>query len=86
MTNSPNTTVPSLRMPRQAAGVNRHGRATGATSDGGVEPAILPLAAAAAALPYIMQIPVVQQTVDDAKDWVSGAISDIGDFFSGLFS
>ena len=89
MTNNPHTPAPSLRMPRQVAGVNRHGSATGATTDGGVDPAILPLLAGAA-LPWLLAQQPVQDVLGSAWNTVSGgigdAVSSIGDFFSGLFS
>lgn len=92
MSNNPYPTTPSLRMPRQTAGVNRHGAATGAATDGGVDPAILPLLAGAA-LPWLLAQQPVQDVLgsisstlgglaDSAGSWLSGAADTIGGWFS----
>ncbi|WP_410565952.1 hypothetical protein [Amycolatopsis sp. cmx-4-61] len=70
--------TPALRMPRQSAGIDRHGRATAALAgDSGVEPAILPVLLGGL-LSSLLTTQPVQDTIGDV-------VSGIGDFFSGLF-
>jgi hypothetical protein len=74
--------APTLRMPRQSAGIDRTAGATAAGTDGGVEPAI-PLGAV---LPLLLSLPPVQDALGGVIDIVGNAVSSVGDFFSGLFS
>ncbi|MEV7095423.1 hypothetical protein AB0M80_21525 [Amycolatopsis sp. NPDC051045] len=70
--------APALRMPRQSAGIDRHGSSTAALGgDSGVEPAILPVLLGGLLTSLLTSDPV-QNTISDVVD-------GIGDFFSGLF-